>query len=192
MCYSESINAGNVPAAFKAWSAGGVTTDNIITVPTGLTRSYKIALESATLPGFWQAKYYVPAGASVTFTFYLRKDASMSVKPYAQTSLDSQEPLLGGSVLNTYTYPNDTVNAWNTGTYTYTNSDDYDKVLVVRFSGQNATGNVYSALSINLSNVYYNQVWSAPDTDPGAGTMGHRQLQTNQIVNDNQALIIAG
>ena len=146
-CFSESINANGVAAAYKAWTANGITTSVASPAPTGFARSYQVTPTSATIPGFWQRSFVVPAGRTVQWTFNIQKSVTMSVKPYTQVFLDTQEPLLGGSVLNTFTYPDDTTGTWKTGTFTWTNTDNYDKVVIVRFNAVNTTGYVYTQLT---------------------------------------------
>lgn len=148
--YLESVNHDNSAGAFKAWTKGGVTTYVASPAPTGFTRSYQLALENASVEGFWQRSVLVPAGATVTFTMYLRKSESMSYKPRCWIFYEGLEPLLSGTPLDEFIYPDDTNDTWATDTYAYTNYNDYDEKLLVRFLGKNATGNVFGQFSTSV------------------------------------------
>lgn len=149
--YLESINHNNTAGAFKAWTKGGITTSVASPAPNGFTRSYQLALEeSSGIKGFWQREVLVPAGAKLIITMHLQKSVSMSYKPRCWIFLEGIDPLLGGSVLNEFIYPDDTNNAWAASAYAYTNSDDYDKKLVVRFLGMNATGSVFGQVQFYI------------------------------------------
>lgn len=153
LVYSDSIDHNQVAGAYKAWTSGGVTTKQAVTVPTGYASSMQTVLESATKKGYWQKEIIIGAGASVNITMNLRKDASMAYLPrvivFNKASVD---PFAGGSGLYTFTMTN-SVDTWEDDLYTYTNSGTEDVTLVIRCQGMNATGNMYSALLVEQINV---------------------------------------
>ena len=147
--YSESTDYNTTGGAFKAWTTGGITTSVASPVPTGYARAYDTTCVSATYPGFWQKRVVIPAGKTICFTMWIRKDASMAYKPRCWIFLDNVEPWAGGSTLKEFVFPDDDNNTWETDTYSYTNSNNYDKMLIVRFLGKNGSGDVFTALTVN-------------------------------------------
>jgi len=147
--YAEAFDYNGIAGDYKAWTQGGVTTNVESPVPSGFTKAYQTALESASLYGWWRRKVLVPAGKTVSFVFYIRKSVSMSYKPRAWVFLDSAEPFISGTPLKEFIFPDDDNDTWETDTYSYTNTDNYDKTLIVRFLGKNASGNVYTQLAVN-------------------------------------------
>ena len=144
--YSESIDHDQTAGAFKSWTKGGVTTSVATPVPTGLTRSYQLALENATVEGFFNRRVNVPAGKNINLTLYLRKSASMTYLPRVWVCKYGTEPFTtAGDILHTFTMTNST-DTWETDTYSYTNSADYDVELECRFVGMAATGYVYGQM----------------------------------------------
>ena len=145
--YSESIDHDQVAGALKAWTKGGVTTSVATPVPTGFTRSYQLALENATVEGFFNRRVNVPAGKTITLTMYLRKDASMTYLPRVWVHKYGTEPFTTpADILHTFTMTNST-NTWESDTYSWTNTADYDVELNCRFVGMNATGYVYGQVA---------------------------------------------
>jgi len=61
--YSESIDHDQVAGAYKAWTKGGVTSSQAVTVPTGYTKAMQTVLENAAVEGYWQKEFTVGAGA---------------------------------------------------------------------------------------------------------------------------------
>lgn len=151
--YSESIDHDQVAGAYKAWTAGGITTKQAVTYPTGYTDSMQTVLESATNEGYWQKEVTVGAGASANITMYLRKDASMTYLPNIIVfNKSTTDPFAGGTGLYTFTMT-DLVDTWEDDLYTYTNSTDADITLIIRAQGKNATGNLYSVIDVEQINV---------------------------------------
>jgi len=148
--YSESINHNNTAGAFKAWTKGGITTSVATPVPTGFTRSYQLALESATVEGFFNKRVNVPAGKTINLTLHLRKNASMTYLPRVWVHILGTEPFTtAGDILHTFTMTNST-DTWESDTYSYTNTADYDVELNCRFVAMNATGYVYGQVLDSL------------------------------------------
>ena len=146
--FHASYNHNQVAGAFKAWTAGGITTSVATPVPIGLTSANQMALASATYACHWRQLLLVPAGAKVSMTFWLRKDASMAYLPRVWVFEDGYEPFLDATdIIHTFTMTNST-DTWESETYEYENTATYDKLLAVRFLGKNATGNVYSQLEV--------------------------------------------
>ncbi len=151
--YSYIVNYGEVAGAYKAWTAGGVTTLQTTNNPTGFTSNMSTALENATNEGYWQKEVLVGAGASVTISMALRKSASMTYLPriiiFDKASTD---PFAGGTGLNTFTMT-DSTDTWEYSTYVYTNTGTADVTLVIRSQGMNATGTMLSAVKVDVINV---------------------------------------
>jgi hypothetical protein len=146
--YSESLRHNQVDGAFRGWSKGGSTTSVATPVPTGKIRSYQIALISATTEGWWERKYTVNAGQTVTITLYMRKTVSMSYLPRAFVFDTYIDPFVAPALaLHTFTMTNST-DTWESDSWSYTNSTDAPKDITVRFSGMNASGSVYTQLDI--------------------------------------------
>jgi len=151
--YSESIDHDQVSGAYKAWTSGGVTTKQAVTVPVGYSSAMQTVLENATIEGYWQKEMTVGAGASVNIEMNLRKDASMTYLPRIIVfNKASTDPFAGGAGLYTFTMT-DSIDTWEDDLYTYTNSGSEDVTLVIRCQGMNATGNMYSALEVEQINV---------------------------------------
>lgn len=151
--YSESLDHDQTAGAFRAWTAGGITSSVASPVPTGYSTAYNIALANASIEGFWQREISVSPGASVNIEMWLRKDASMAYLPRCIIfNKASTDPFAGGTPLNTFTMT-DSVDTWEDDLYTYTNVGSSTVTLVIRFLGKNATGNVYTALTVEQINV---------------------------------------
>lgn len=151
--YTESIDNDQVAGAFKAWTKGGVTTKQATTYPVGKTYSMQLVLENATNEGFWQREVTVAAGASINITSYLRKSASMTYLPRVIIfNKASTDPFAGGAGIDTFTMT-DSVDTWESDTYTYYNSTSEDVVIVIRTQGMNASGNVFSLIEVEQINV---------------------------------------
>ena len=151
--YSESIDHDQSAGAFKAWTKGGATSSQTATPPTGFTQYNQTVLENAAVEGYWQKEVLVNAGASVTISMCLRKTAAMTYLPRCIVfNKASTDPFAGGAGLNTFTMT-DSINTWEYGTYTYTNTGSADVTLVIRCQGMNATGNMLSMVGLNVLNV---------------------------------------
>ncbi|MHB9032338.1 MAG: hypothetical protein ACYC6L_04735 [Anaerolineae bacterium] len=151
--YSESVDHDQVAGAYRAWTKGGVTTSVANPLPVGFTRAYQIALVNASNEGYWQREATVAAGASVNIEMWLRKDAAMTYLPRCLVfNKASTDPFAGGTALKTFTMT-DSVDTYESDTYTYTNTGTEDVPLVIRFQGMNATGNVFTALTVEQINV---------------------------------------
>jgi hypothetical protein len=110
--------------------------------------SNQLACESATIEGWWSRRVIVPANSSVLLTFWLRKDAAMVYKPRVWVCLYGNDPFnFPATILKEFQFPDDDVDVWETDTYTYSNTGNYDIPLEVRFVGKNATNNVYGEMS---------------------------------------------
>lgn len=152
-CYSESIDHDQSAGAFKAWTRGGVTSSQIVTKPTGYTSAMQTVLEDANNEGFWQKEVLVAAGASVSIVMNLRKSASMVYLPRVIIFNKAlTDPFAGGTGIHTFTMT-DSVDTWEAETYTYSNDTANDVTLIIRTQGKNASGNVFSALTVNVINV---------------------------------------
>jgi len=151
--YSESIDHDQIAGAYKAWTKGGVTSSQAVTLPTGYTIAMQTVLENAAVEGYWQKEYTVGAGASIQFTANLRKHDAMTYLPRCIIfNKASADPFAGGAGLHTFTMT-DSIDTWESEAWTYTNSTAADVTLVVRFQGMHATATFYSALLAEQINV---------------------------------------
>lgn len=151
--YSESYDHDQVAGAYKAWTKGGVTSSQAVTVPTGYTQAMQTVLQNATVEGYWQREVTVGAGASVNITSYLRKAASMTYLPRVIIfNKASTDPFAGGAGLHTFAMTN-SIDTWESEVYTYTNSGTADVTLVIRTQGMAASGSVYSVVDVEQINV---------------------------------------
>ena len=158
LVYSESIDHNQVAGAYKAWTSGGITTKQAVVYPVGYTNSMQTVLANSTKEGWWRKEVLVGAGASVNIEMQLRKDASMTYLPRCIIfNKATTDPFAGGAGLHTFTMT-DSIDTWESDTYTYTNTGTEDVTLVIRCQGMNATGNMYSALEIEQINVDLTQV----------------------------------
>lgn len=151
--YSDSYDHDQVPGAYKAWTKGGVTTLQTTTKPTGHASAMQTVLENAAVEGYWQKEITVTAGASVSLEMWLRKDGAMAYLPRCIVfNKAAADPFAGGAGLRTFTMTN-SVDTWESDTYTYTNTGTADVTLVIRFQGMAASGNVFSELVAEVINV---------------------------------------
>ena len=151
--YSESIDHDQVAGGFKAWTKGGVTASDAVTVPSGYTSSNIITLADASNEGFWQKEVTVGAGASVNITMNLYKSGAMTYLPRCIIFNKAEtDPFAGGVGIHTFTMT-DSTTTWEDELYTYTNATANDVTLVIRFQGKNASGTVATALLVEQINV---------------------------------------
>lgn len=149
--YSESLDHDQTAGAFKAWTKGGITTSVATPVPTGETQSWQIALENADYEGFFKRHVNVPAGKTISFVLHLRKTASMTYLPKAWVHELDVEPIISTTgVLHTFEMT-DSVDTWESDTFSWTNTAEYDVQLDVTFAGKNATGYVYGYMTDTFS-----------------------------------------
>ena len=145
-------------------SFGGVTTKQTTVKPTGYDYSMQTVLENATKEGYFQKQVLVGAGASVEMTLFLRKNASMTYLPRIIIFNKSvTDPLAGGTAIHTFTMT-DSIDTWETETYTYTNTTSEDITLGIRCQGKNATGSVYSLVNVDVINVDLTSALAKLDT----------------------------
>jgi len=151
--YAESLDHDQTAGKFAAWTKGGVTLSNTVTVPAGYTTSYQITLESASYIGFWRREVTVGAGASVNITMNLYKSGAMTYLPRCIIfNKAATDPFAGGAGIHTFTMT-DSTTTWEDELYTYTNATANDVTLVIRFQGKNASGTVATALLVEQINV---------------------------------------
>lgn len=151
--YIASTNHNQIQGNLNAWSKGGKTISQSTVLPSGYSSGYLTVLVNASWEGFWESEVVVSAGASVNIEMSLRKDASMTYLPrsvvFNKASID---PFAGGIGLHTFTMT-DSIDTWESDTFTYTNTGSDPVNLVIRYQGMNATGSMYSALDIEQINV---------------------------------------
>lgn len=151
--YSESIDHDQIAGSYKAWTKGGVTSSQAVTLPVGYTTAMQTVLENAAAEGYWQKEYTIGAGASIKFTSNLRKASSMSYLPRVQIFNKAlTDPFAGGTPLHIFTMSN-SIDTWESEVWTYTNSGTADVTLVIRTQGMAASGTFYSAVKAEQINV---------------------------------------
>lgn len=151
--FSESFDHDQVVGAYRAWTAGGVTTKQAVTAPVGYTSAMQTVLANAAKQGYWQKEITISAGASVNIEMNLRKSAAMTYLPRIIVfNKASTDPFAGGTGLYTFTMTN-SIDTWEDDLYTYTNTTSEDITLVIRCQGMNATGNMYSLVDVEQINV---------------------------------------
>lgn len=149
--YSESLDHDQTAGAFKAWTKGGITTSVATPVPTGATQSWQIALENVSSEGFFKRHVNVPAGKTIHLALHLRKTASMTYLPRAYVHEKSVEPIIDATgVLHTFEMT-DSVDTWESDTFSWENTAAYDVMLDVTVAGKNATGYVYGLVEDTFS-----------------------------------------
>lgn len=142
--YGFSIDHDQVTGAFKAWTLGGIVTNDTVVRPPGEVQSYKHACEDADNPVFMQQKILIQPGDIFEYTVYARKDAAMAYLPRAQLIDPAEDPLKDDSFTPlAEDIMTNSVNTWETLTLTYTNTTAYPKEVIVRTLAQNATDNAW-------------------------------------------------
>lgn len=162
--YSQWYDYDGVAGAYKAWTKGGVTTKQTVTVPTGYTYSMETVLQNASNEGYYQQDIVVSAGASVSINFFLRKTASMTYLPRVLVfDKNDTDPFSGGTVVHTFTMT-DSINTWETENYVYTNSGSEAITLTLRVQGKNASGSMFSLFDVDFINVDLTSALAKLDT----------------------------
>lgn len=140
--FSESINHDQVANAYRAWTKGGIVSDDTVTVFSGRTRSYKHACETALFPVFKQEKFVVQPGGGLIVQTYVRKTVTMAYLPRVWILEPDEEPLISGSPTSE-AIMTDSVDTWETLVQVYSNSGTSPIAITVRTLAKNATGNVF-------------------------------------------------
>jgi hypothetical protein len=148
--FIESFN-DTVEGNYKAWSRNGPTISVNDPVPDGFVRAYKTTLLEANYCAFWQREVLVPANATISFVMWIRKSVSMLYNPRWWIFPESMEPFYSGTPLKEFIFPDDDNDVWEQDTYVYTNTSNYDKTLIARCIGKNASGDIFSQLIITSS-----------------------------------------
>jgi hypothetical protein len=164
--YCESINHDSVSGDFKSWSQGGISINEITTVPTGITVSYKHTCESASLINFRQSCYLIDAGKTLSLTGYFKlADDHSAYAPRLEILDPASDPILGGTALATGTVgtPGGSAN-WQTVTVSYQNTTTQPLWVIIRASCKHATGIVYEAVRIDSQDLPSASSVVAPDT----------------------------
>jgi len=152
--YSISIDHNQVPNAFAAWTKGGYSSYQTTVFPDGYTGAIETILNNSNYYSFWQKEVMVQPGTSVNIYLYLRKSSSMSYLPrfvifdkvLTEPLLSSEEPL--------YTYiMSDSIDTWESTTYTYTNTNESPVYLTIRGQGIASSGTFYSVSDVEVINV---------------------------------------
>lgn len=150
--YAESVNHNQVAGAFRSWTHGGIISSVVDVVPTGKARSYRLACETTSYPGFMQSRVTVGAGETLRVRCWLRKDAAMAYLPRVQIILASADPLTNSAASPTAeAVMTDSVDTWELVSCSWTNSTSGPMDVMVRCQGKNASGNVwfYPEWSVN-------------------------------------------
>lgn len=146
----QSIEHDGIAGAFKAWCKGGVVTSQTSVKPDGYVQAYLLDPESATYPVFFTKQFSVEPGKTVNIEVQLRKDASMTYLPRAYLMASIGNPLAGATPVDSFTMTN-SVDTWETDTFSIENTTDYDQDYTLYFVAQNATDNAYAAYDITTA-----------------------------------------
>lgn len=144
-------NHSGVEGAYKAYCYGGVSVASQTTViPPGYSLAYIHTL-SGSYYSFMRRRVIVPAGESVSVEVCLRKTTSMAYLPKVYLMANIENPLCGEAPIDTFEMT-DSINTWESATYTINNSEgSTDKEYALWFVGKNPSGNVYSAFDITTA-----------------------------------------
>jgi hypothetical protein len=167
--YSQSFDHDQVQGAYRAWTKGGITTKQAVTIPTGYTAAMQTILADANYEGYWQKEVSVGAGQSVNLDLWFRKTEAMVYLPRCYVFLKREtDPFAGGTPIKTFTMT-DSIDTWDNDTYTYANDGTQDETLIIRFQGKNASGSMFSALTVTVLNVDLTDVLAHLVDIKGAG-----------------------
>jgi hypothetical protein len=144
---TQSIHHNAVDGAYKAWTMGGTTISQATTKPTGYVQAYQMALANADWECFWKKAFTIAAGETVVVEVQLRKDAAMTYLPRAYLMEGIYDPISGALPTQSFIMT-DSVDTWESETFSITNNTDYDHDYTLWFVAKNATGNVYAAYTI--------------------------------------------
>jgi len=143
--YNESINHNTVAGAYRAWTRGGNTSSQIVTVPPGRTLAYRLVPASATYRIHYRRAYTVQPGETLSLTAWLRKDAAMAYLPRVQIVDPADDELADATAVALAEWQmTDSLNTWESSSLTWPNTGTLPKEVWVRAMAKNATGSVYT------------------------------------------------
>jgi len=146
-----SVDHNQVSDAYKAWSLGGITASVSSPLPSGFDIAYLTTLSSAADHGYWNKLFTVPAGKTINIEVQLRKSTSMTYLPRVWVALSKDNPFHEPDMIVDEFTMTDSVDTWESDTFTVSNGTDYDQDYELYFVGMNATGSMYSAYRISSS-----------------------------------------
>ena len=135
--YNESRDHDQVAGAFKAWTRGGITVKQAMTVPTGYSYAYQLTCESATQWGFYQEPLTLAPGQTARWIVYRHQSVDTSSK--AEIVALGNDPLVGGTALSTATFTTGT-GTWEAKQIEYSNTSTVPLAVQLRVSGKAASG----------------------------------------------------
>lgn len=146
----QSTNHDGVANALMAWCGGGTVASQATVVPSGYALAYIHVLTYDDSSTFFTKAFTVEAGETIDIEVQLRKDSSMTTLPsvYLMNFIDN--PMLGETPVDSLTMT-DSIDTWETDTFSITNSTDTIQDYTLWFVAKGASGNVYSAYKITTT-----------------------------------------
>jgi hypothetical protein len=140
-----SVDHNQVSDAYKAWSLGGITASVSSPLPSGFGIAYLTTLSSAADYGYWNKLITVPAGKTVNIDVRLRKSASMAYLPRIWVALSKDNPFHEPDMIVDSFTMTDSVDTWESHSFSIMNSTAFDREYMIWFVGKNASGSMYAA-----------------------------------------------
>jgi hypothetical protein len=145
--YNISINHNQIVGNIRGWVIGGSFEDETTIVPSGYTWSYKLIGKDDDQFTYVKKSFSVSPGETFNVHLHLRKDLAMSYLPRAVLLRDIDSPIFGSSPLQSFIMT-DSIDVWESETFSITNSSDYAENYVLWFLVKSSTGFVYVAYDI--------------------------------------------
>ena len=143
--WDESQDHDQVPNAFKSWTKGDITVSCVDPTGAGEGLWRQMMPASATFQAFTQWEHRLEPGEWLFVSAKVQKDAAMAYLPRLQIVLASQDPLVNSSYtpLAETIIPGDAINTLYHIAASYQNTNQRRLIVIVRFLGKNASGNIY-------------------------------------------------
>jgi hypothetical protein len=144
--YTSSYDHDQVSGAFRSWTRGGITESNVVTVPPGYTKSYKMTCEDANNPVFQQEQVLIRPGETLKVIAYIKfADDHSAYKPRIQIVDCGADPLwgTGEAYLAEAQVASGTSTDWQTVTVEYENTNTIPMPVFMRTLAKRASGDVY-------------------------------------------------
>ena len=144
--YVDIRNLNGIDGNDMAYCRGGYV-DMVTTspLPTGQPRCWRHVCESATYPVYMQRTFTLRPGDRLRLKYWMRKSASMTWLPRLQIIDPAQDPL----ILDSFTplvevVMTDSINTWESGYISYTNTSSMIEQVIVRSIAMDASGYFYA------------------------------------------------
>ena len=143
--WDESQDHDQVPNAFKSWTKGDITVSCVDPTGAGEGLWRQMMPASATYLAFNQWEHRLEPGEWLFVSAKVQKDAAMAYLPRLQIVLASQDPVVNASYtpLAETIIPGDAINTLYHIAASYQNTNQRRLIVIVRFLGKNASGNIY-------------------------------------------------